>query len=154
MPLQPMHVQELQLLIPVLEGALGDDRGRQTAQDSARLVIDPAVSGLYSHLMGRLLILLAVLLMPLGMSAAPAAAHSVHSMTAADMPMQHCPDRGQKHSKAAFAECTMACSAALPAADLARNEPLIIATIPHALIMTERLHGLHPETATPPPKDS
>ena len=64
----------------------------------------------------KLLTLVAVLLMPIAMTAAPASA-TVHHQ-GASMPMQHCPEQGSKHeSKSAFAECTMACASALPAAD-------------------------------------
>src|SRR3954449_1106169 len=100
----------------------------------------------------RLLVLVAMLMMPFGMSAATA---STHHMPAVGMAMQHCPEQGSKHeSKGGFAECTMACAAALPAADVRADGPrlIVIASIvpgtPHAL------HGLRPDTATPPPKVS
>jgi len=100
----------------------------------------------------KMLVLLAMLMMPFGMS--PAAAESHHA-PAAGMMMQHCPEQGTKHeSKGGFAECTMACSAALPAADIcADGSPLIViaSILPGAL---HALHGLHPDTATPPPKAS
>jgi hypothetical protein len=99
----------------------------------------------------KLLILIAVLLMPFGMTA-PAAPHR---MTAATMPIGHCPDQDSNHGmKAGFHECTMACAAALPAADLVASEPLTIVCQRIAPPAAERLHGLHPETATPPPKRS
>jgi hypothetical protein len=104
------------------------------------------------RLISKMLVLFAVLTMPLGM--APVAAASHHAPTAGMM-MQHCPGEGTKHeSKGGFAVCTMACSAALPAADIcADRSPLIVVAAmlpgaPHAL------HGLHPDTATPPPKGS
>lgn len=101
----------------------------------------------------KLLTLVAVLLMPLAMTAAPAAA-PLHGQ-GASMPMQHCPEQGSKHeSKGAFAECTMACASALPAVDR-EQEPRIAYA---ALVMTEvpmkALEGLQPDTATPPPKDA
>lgn len=100
----------------------------------------------------RLLALLAVLVMPFGMTPAAAANSPGHS---ASMPMQHCPEQGTKHeSKAAFAECTMACSAALPAIKAALDEPLSIDRAPDLASVAQVLHGLHPETATPPPKAS
>jgi hypothetical protein len=100
----------------------------------------------------RLLTLAAVLLMPLGMAAAPAMAHdSAH----AGMPMQHCPDQGSKpETKGALAECTMACSAALPAQEAAQQSTPHIAPMPVVPVAAQMLHGLHPETATPPPKHS
>jgi len=99
----------------------------------------------------RLIMLVAVLLMPFGMSGASAAGH--RDDAAASISMQYCPDQGSKSaSKSGFAECTMACSAALPAADMPSEPlpqtfaaPVIVATA-HVLI------GLHPDTVTPPPK--
>ena len=103
-------------------------------------------------MLARLLILVATLLMPFGMQPA-AAAPSTHDH--ASMPMQHCPEPGSSHgTKGAFAECTMVCSAALPAADLARDEPLRIVCAPAEARAVRQLHGIHPDTATPPPKRS
>jgi hypothetical protein len=97
----------------------------------------------------KLLLLLAVLLMPLGMAPAAAAMPS-HS---ASMPMGHCPDQAPKHDmKGGIAECTMACAGALPAADLARDEPITLACERAVAIIQHELRGLHPETATPPPR--
>ena len=99
----------------------------------------------------RLLLLIAVLLMPLGMTAAPAAAAEHHHSAA--MPMQHCPEQGTTHhSKAAFAECTMACASTLPAVDRVQQPPVIYAAPMIASAPVQALHGLHPETATPPPR--
>lgn len=98
----------------------------------------------------KLLTLLAVLLLPLGMSVAPAATVQHHAAT---LPMQHCPDQAPtRDAKPGFVECMMACSAALPAADLDRAEPLPIACPPERADVVRQLHGLQPETATPPPK--
>ena len=100
----------------------------------------------------KMLALLAVLLMPFGM--APAAAAARQSQPAS-MPMQHCPEQGSSHgSKGGFAECTMACAAALPAADIRAGKPLLIITVSIAPGTQHALHGLHPDTATPPPKTS
>jgi hypothetical protein len=96
-----------------------------------------------------MLILIAVLLMPLGM-AAPAIAGQHHG---ASMPVQHCPDQGTKHpSKAAFAECTMACASALPAVERVQERPMIHAAALISDAPVHALHGLHPETETPPPR--
>lgn len=104
-----------------------------------------------TRLIGKLLVLLAVLIMPLGMQPAGAATH--HDMTAATMPMEHCPDQTPSHhSKGGLVECTMACAAALPAADLPQEEHLLIALAPTAPVAAQMLPGLHPDTATPPPK--
>ena len=101
-------------------------------------------------LVWKLLTLIAVLLMPLGMTAAPAATMQHHT---ASMPMQHCPDQTpNRETKGAFAECTMACSAALPAIDTAQNEAILTTTAPIEADAVHQLHGLHPDTATPPPK--
>jgi hypothetical protein len=100
-----------------------------------------------------LLVLAAVLLMPFGMTAAPASAMHHHEMSM-QTPAQHCPEQGKPGGKAAFIECTMACSAALPASEVRRNEPLLIVCAPAEAQATLQLHGIHPETATPPPKRS
>ncbi|HEX8841784.1 MAG TPA: hypothetical protein VF757_05740 [Sphingomicrobium sp.] len=95
----------------------------------------------------RLLMLLAVIISPLGMAnAVPTAAQ--HS--AASMPVQHCPEQG----KAGFAHCAMACSAALPASATRQVEPPPITCSAPPIEVAHQLHGLHAETATPPPKHS
>lgn len=99
----------------------------------------------------RLLALVAVLLLPFGMAAAPAAAH--HAQMAATMPMQHCPDGTPgKNSKPALTECTMACSSALPAVELA---PLDLQSLSRSVAcpaVTATLTGITLEIATPPPR--
>lgn len=99
----------------------------------------------------KLLTLVAVLLLPFGMTAAPAAPAQHHS---ASMPVQHCPEQApNRHGKAGFAECTMACSAALPATDADHDEGALMVCCPtEAADVVQQLHGLHPDTATPPPK--
>jgi hypothetical protein len=101
----------------------------------------------------KLLVLLAVLLMPLGMS--PGAAAPVRHQMAAGMPMGHCPDQAPSHDKkSGFGECTMACAAALPAVEASAAElPIAPPELPR-LALSDRLHGLQPETATPPPRAS
>jgi hypothetical protein len=100
----------------------------------------------------KLLTLLAVLLMPFGMTAAPAAAMAHHS---ASRPMEHCPEQAPKQSgKAGFVECTMMCSAALPATELKRDGPLLVVCAPARAGAVRQLHGVHPDTATPPPRRS
>ena len=101
----------------------------------------------------KLLALLAVLLMPFGMTPAAATATG-HQM--ASMPMQHCPEQGPTHhqQKTAFAECTMACSAALPALDRCEAQPLSIARERVRPALAQHLSDLHPDIATPPPKYS
>jgi hypothetical protein len=99
----------------------------------------------------RLLALVAVLLMPFGMAPVSSAARHEHSASM----NSHCPQQAPKQAgKAAFAECTMACSAALPATELPREHPLLINCMPVGPSTAKALQGLHPETATPPPKMS
>jgi hypothetical protein len=104
--------------------------------------------------MARLLLFFAVLLMPLGM--APGAAMPVaHSSMAMSMPTGHCPEQGSNHDmKGGIAECTMACAGALPAVDLVNHEPRLIVCRSVQPTAAQQLDGLHPETATPPPKRS
>ena len=112
-----------------------------------------AYAGRVRLLLTKLLLLLAMLFMPFGMTAALA---SVPPHAAAmDMPMGHCPDQGTQHGhKSGIAECTMACAAALPATDISRAGPPMIVCTPVLPAAAQRLHGLHPEIATPPPRDS
>ena len=106
-----------------------------------------------TRLITKLLVLVAVLLLPLGM--APATATSAHQPMAMDMAKGHCPDQSSHHDeKGGIAECTMACAGALPAADLASPQPLPLIHEIMLPAVAERLDGLHPDTATPPPKRS
>lgn len=102
----------------------------------------------------RILALVAVLLMPLGMAPATAAPTPAqhHQMA---MPMEHCPDQAPGHDrKAGFAECTMACSAALPAiGPVADRTPLLVCA-PSEAAAAQILRGLHLDPVTPPPKRS
>ena len=99
----------------------------------------------------RLLALIAVLLMPFGMSAATAApAHHEH---AGAMPMGHCPDPVQSPAgKGALADCTMACASALPAADLASTDAPSALRSPVEPTFIPALSGIELEIATPPPR--
>jgi hypothetical protein len=97
----------------------------------------------------RLLTLIAVLLMPFEM--APAAATSNRGTPSA-MPMQHCPEQRSNHASGAFGECMMACSAALPATEPSYPEPQRIACAPSERLLVRTLIGLHPDIATPPPR--
>jgi hypothetical protein len=102
-------------------------------------------------IMLRLIALIAVVLMPLGMQ--PSTAAPSHHAISASMPIQHCPDSNDGHQmKGGIAECTMACAGALPAAELLRGELPLIACVPLQPVLAQRLQGLHPDTATPPPK--
>ena len=102
-----------------------------------------------------LLALVAVLLMPFGMTGAASAASSAQHHEMAEMPMGHCPDEGkQPDSQSGIQACTMVCSAALPAIDFDREQPVTLACAPDRPAAMQLLQGLHPETATPPPKRS
>jgi hypothetical protein len=106
--------------------------------------------GIVPTLVARLLVLAAMLLMPLGMAGAPAAARHHAAMA---MDMQHCPDPAPVHKdKGGIAVCTMACASALPALNVAQREPVAPREELVAVHAVQALDGLHPETATPPPK--
>ena len=99
----------------------------------------------------KLLTLLAVLLMPLGMTGAHAA--TSHEAARVDMPMGHCPDQGSGHeTQGGIAACTMACAAALPAFAASADDALPSISVLAVSAHVPALHGLHPEIATPPPK--
>lgn len=105
-------------------------------------------------LIGRLLVLLAMLLMPLGMAPAAASASPVnHHAMMAGMATDHCPDQSNKREhNDGLAMCSMACASALPAQDVVRDETPMRH---HQLVipmMAQRLHGILLEIATPPPK--
>lgn len=101
----------------------------------------------------RLLSLLALLMMPFGMAAAPAAPTAGHHSES--MPMEGCREApAQDGADGSMSDCAMPCSAALPAADLAPAglEPMIAAmTEPR---VDRKLMGVLTEIATPPPKFS
>lgn len=101
----------------------------------------------------KLMVLIAVLLMPLGMQPAVAFATITHGHDmAASMPMEHCPDQTKHEHNDGFATCSMACASALPAQPLVRDEA---PTPDHQLVRpvaANTLHGLHPEVPAPPPK--
>jgi len=99
----------------------------------------------------RLMTLLALALMPFGMGAASAA--PVHHAPAAAT-AQHCDEHGGQPAKASpdqALDCAMACSM-LVAAEARVEEPAPLIRLPAAGLLIERSAGLHPETATPPPK--
>ncbi len=103
-------------------------------------------------MLAKLSLLIAVLLMPFAMQ--PGAAAPVAD-GAASMLMQHCPEQGSAHDKKSLsAECTMICAAALPAAYLAQRQRLPETVVPAVSGVFQILHGLQPETATPPPRRS
>jgi hypothetical protein len=99
-------------------------------------------------MVAKLLTLIAVLLMPLGMTTAQ------HHASAATMSTEHCPDEGMPDAKGGIAQCTMACAAALPAMDSTAGAAVTIICTPEVPAAALRLHGVRPDTATPPPKAS
>jgi hypothetical protein len=104
-------------------------------------------------LLGRILVLVALLLMPFGMGSAHATVMDEAPM--AGMPMGHCPDQPAKHdSNGGIAECTMACAAALPAIEQPSGVVLAFVPAPAVPALTRMLVGLHPDIATPPPKNA
>ena len=105
--------------------------------------------------MSRLLAILAVFLMPIGMSGAAAAeAVAAHGATS-----EHCSDR-QKPDDASPSEAPdaqalhcAACSA-LPAADQPIAAAAIVPIAPGAMALANGFAGIEPEIATPPPRRS
>jgi hypothetical protein len=99
--------------------------------------------------MSRLIALVALLLMPFGMTAAPALAQQPgHSAAMAG----HCgdqPDRGQ--SQLPTKEHCAVCGA-LPAADSPAPAPRLKPSMPRTAALAVSFAGIEPETATPPPK--
>ena len=105
------------------------------------------------NILARLVLVLAVLLMPLGMTPAAASGPAHHS--SASMPMGHCDQEApRQHGDKGISECMMACSVALPAAAPARDAPAVIVCLPAEPAAAEILRGLEPDPATPPPKRS
>ncbi|WP_344700360.1 hypothetical protein [Sphingomonas limnosediminicola] len=105
-------------------------------------------------ILGRLLVLLAVLLMPVGMQPAAASAPVAHLHTMmAGTPTGQCPaqSNGHRHNDG-LATCSMVCGSTLPAQELARDEThfkdhQLVSPVP-----AQTLHGILLEIATPPPK--
>lgn len=101
------------------------------------------------RLFAQLLLFIAVLVAPLGMTAAPAA--NAHHATGAGTALEHCPDQGQTDA-GGIVDCTMACAAALPALQGARDAQPPAAHRAGPVIASRRLAGILQEIATPPPK--
>ena len=98
----------------------------------------------------RMLAFVAVLLMPFGMAAAPAAPTQHHQMA---MPMQHCPEpNSSRHSTGALVDCTMACASALPATDLEIVGAHPVSKFAPEPMLVAALSGIELEIATPPPR--
>lgn len=96
----------------------------------------------------KMLSLVALVLMPLGMSAASAG--PVHHAPAAAA--QHCDEPGGQPVQSPDArDCAMTCSM-LVSAQAGPAEPVPVLRLPSARLLAESGAGLHPDTATPPPK--
>lgn len=98
--------------------------------------------------LAKLLLIAAILLMPFGM-AAPAAAVEHHAAASAE---SHCPEEGTVDQRHSGGECTMACASTLPAIDQGGGQLLAPVAAPTLRVLAAPLTGLHPETATPPPR--
>lgn len=98
----------------------------------------------------RLLALIALVLMPMGMAGAPAAASAMpadHGMAAG-----HCEGQsGSDEAPAANMDCTAMCTA-IPARESVAQAPLFQRTAPRSIALAFAFEGIVPETATPPPK--
>ena len=98
----------------------------------------------------RLLALVAVLLLPFAMASAPAATN--HAAMATAMNHDHSGHQPHNMTHDRLGECTMACSAALPAADLPPIALRPIAHPPAEPLLVPRLSGIELDIATPPPR--
>ena len=103
----------------------------------------------------RLLALVALVIMPLGMTTTPALAQPApHAMAADhDMPAGHCGEEqgGDEAPAPAKMDCTAACTA-LPASSTPMPEPAIKPKAPRTVSITAPFSGIEPEIATPPPR--
>lgn len=101
----------------------------------------------------KLLMLIALVLMPFGMGSASAMPAGQARMAATG---GHCDEQGsQPHEQSSDQQidCAMACSMlATTQGNLAEPAPSL--RLPTARPLAERGRGLHPDTATPPPKPS
>ena len=102
------------------------------------------------QMIAKCLLLLAVLLMPFGMTPATAGPRDGPATA-----MRHCADQGEtQHGNAGIAGCTMACAAALPACIVHPLEPREVVPPPHARASIKLLLSFRPDTKAPPPRQS
>ena len=108
--------------------------------------------GAMTAAMFRLLALIALVLMPIGMAGAPAAASTMpadHARAAG-----HCDQQSRSDEAPAVSmDCTAMCTA-IPAREPATQAPLFQRPAPRAIAFAFAFEGIVPETATPPPKVS
>lgn len=100
----------------------------------------------------RMLTLLAIVLMPFGMTSAPAMArpsHTGHSILA----MGHCDEQPKQHELPASEkmDCATTCSA-LPATDASSPAPRLKPVAPRSIAIFASFIGTEPEIVTPPPR--
>ena len=98
----------------------------------------------------RVLTLLALVLMPFAMTAAPAAAHAMPAMADGHCDDQHPPDGPQRSD---MAQCMLMC-AALPAAEVPALSSPTVPKAPPRVALADPIHGIILEIATPPPRDA
>lgn len=118
--------------------------GCQIATAEPDLYLDRMISRYF-----RFLALAALVLMSFTMSAAPGEAHAMPQATADG----HCDDHGQPQAPSApdMADCMLMC-AALPAAESITITALEVPKAPRRLALSESIHGIILEIATPPPR--
>ncbi|MBA3834330.1 MAG: hypothetical protein H0X53_00500 [Sphingomonas sp.] len=103
------------------------------------------------HLL-RLLTMVAVLMVPFGMAAAPAAPSGGHTMSASTA-TEHCPESNPAEALGdGPADCAMPCSAAVPADAVAAVKSNSIVQAAAERRFEGALAGILLEIATPPPK--
>ena len=102
----------------------------------------------------RIALLLAVLLMPVGMTGASAAPARHSTMDMEGMAMGHCSDTGdQRPAHGMPSDCTMACASALPAIPASPAEtPSLVPADFGKPGLVRALTGTLLEIATPPPR--
>jgi hypothetical protein len=97
----------------------------------------------------RLLALIALVLMPFTMTAAPAEAHAIPQ----GLSEQHCSDHQQPASSPALdmAQCMLMC-AALPASEPLNISPPDVPRAPRQITLDDPIIGIILDIATPPPR--
>ena len=104
-----------------------------------------------TRIAGKLLVLLALLTMPAGMSWAGTGTPPGGHEAMADM--THCPDPAPAADhEPGIAACTMVCSAALPAIGPGSSEPRSASELPLPVLTMKMLVGVLLDIATPPPR--
>lgn len=99
--------------------------------------------------LAKLLILIAMLAMPLGMSGAQASVSAERH----DAAISHCPESAPaKNAEPGIAACTMACAAALPAIGASAALAPMSRDLPQPAPLVSRPASILLETATPPPR--